>query len=161
MKLIRDNEEGSGCAGRRHYFDYIDVDDEDYVDGSGLGIIQEYVSEGPPIIEDSLEDQSDREKDITIMPTTPEPIKMVPEQLVLTNETHGSLNGRFIVPNNVRGHEQNIIVIDQVEDVNNEAQFDRNIEEGVGKVMHPAISRSCVIKMDLFIVLCSLMKLNL
>lgn len=165
MKLIRDNEEGSGCPGRRHYFDYIDVDDEDYVDGSGLGLIQEYVSEGPPVIEDSQEDLSGGDLEgyfRTLKPTTPQPMNIVPEQLVLTNETHGSLDGRYIVPNNDWGSEQDIIVIEADDDGKPTTLSDVRIDfVDVEKVMQPAMSRSCVIKMNSLTFLCSLMKFNL
>ena len=111
-----ETEEGSACLYEDggNYFDYIEVDDEDYViveEGSAES--EESVRRGPPVftdyIEDSLlkmSDNGDEEskasiKDSYSKNTPPDDMvrKIVPETLVIKNQTHASLNGRLIITN--------------------------------------------------------------
>ena len=109
--------EGSGCqhSDNENYFDYINVDDEDYYeDGSAVGYIKEhdeFVDKGPPVFTDTLKKGDDIEASSVNMPESnnreviekieniTETSPFLPENLVLNNETHGSLNGKFLISN--------------------------------------------------------------
>ena len=111
--------EGSGCqqsSDNENFFDYINVDDEDYYeDGSAVGYIkdhEEFVDKGPPVFTDTVEND-DIEAPSMIMPQSnlnqsqieneTETSPFLPENLVLNNETHGRLNGKFLISNSGQG----------------------------------------------------------
>ena len=112
--------EGSGCQqSSENYFDYINVDDEDYYeDGSAVGYIkdheEEFVDKGPPVFTDTVKKgdniqasgenvhKSNGELKSQIEHET-ETSPFLPENLVLNNETHGSLNGKFLISNSGQG----------------------------------------------------------
>ena len=111
--------EGSGCqqsSDNENFFDYINVDDEDYYeDGSAVGYIkdhEEFVDKGPPVFTDTVEND-DIEATNMIMPQSnlnqsqieneTETSPFLPENLVLNNETHGRLNGKFLISNSGQG----------------------------------------------------------
>ena len=113
--------EGSGCqqsTENEHYFDYINVDDEDYYeDGSAVGFIQdheEFVDEGPPVFTDTVKKvdkeaasvkmpESTREMIKTQIESETETSRFLSENLVLNNETHGSINGKILISNSGQG----------------------------------------------------------
>ena len=110
-------EEGSGCLYEDgNYFDFIEVDDEDYVvveEGSAQS--EESVRRGPPVFTDYPEESfllkmstfggEENEtlfKDSSELNDTPRDglaSQIVPETLVITNQTHASLNGRLTITN--------------------------------------------------------------
>ena len=111
--------EGSGCkqsSDNENFFDYINVDDEDYYeDGSAVGYIkdhEEFVDKGPPVFTDTVEND-DIEAPSMKMPQSnlnqsqieneTETSPFLPENLVLNNETHGRLNGKFLISNSGQG----------------------------------------------------------
>ena len=111
--------EGSGCkqsSDNENFFDYINVDDEDYYeDGSAVGYIkdhEEFVDKGPPVFTDTVEND-DIEASSMKMPQSnlnqsqieneTETSPFLPENLVLNNETHGRLNGKFLISNSGQG----------------------------------------------------------
>ena len=111
--------EGSGCqqsSDNENFFDYINVDDEDYYeDGSAVGYIkdhEEFVDKGPPVFTDTVKND-DIEAPSMIMPQSnlnlsqieneTETSPFLPENLVLNNETHGRLNGKFLISNSGQG----------------------------------------------------------
>lgn len=111
--------EGSGCqqsSDNENFFDYINVDDEDYYeDGSAVGYIkdhEEFVDKGPPVFTDTVEND-DIEASSMKMPQSnlnqsqieneTETSPFFPENLVLNNETHGRLNGKFLISNSGQG----------------------------------------------------------
>ena len=116
---IKHKLEGSGCQQpSENYFDYINVDDEDYhEDGSAVGYIkdhEEFVDEGPPVFTDTVKKGDDIEASIENVPKSNGDLKsrienetetspFLPENLVLNNETHGSLNGKFLISNSGQG----------------------------------------------------------
>ena len=117
---IKHELEGSGCQqSSENYFDYINVDDEDYhEDGSAVGYIkdhEEFVDEGPPVFTDTTVKKGDGiEASIENVPKSNGDLKsrienetetspFLPESLVLNNETHGSLNGKFLISNSGQG----------------------------------------------------------
>ena len=114
--------EGSGCqqsSDNENFFDYINVDDEDYhEDGSAVGYIkdhEEFVDEGPPVFTDTtVKNGDDIEASIENVPKSNGDLKsrienetetspFLPENLVLNNETHGRLNGKFLISNSGQG----------------------------------------------------------
>ena len=118
---VEHETEGSSCqhSENENYFDYISVDDEDYYeDGSAVGYIkehEEFVDKGPPVFTDTLK-KGDIEASSVNMPESnnngevksqienkTETSPFLPENLVLNNETHGSLNGKFLISNSGQG----------------------------------------------------------
>jgi len=112
--------EGSGCQpSSENYFDYINVDDEDYYeDGSAVGYIkdheEEFVDKGPPVFTDTVKKGDNIRASIENVPKSNGELKsqienetetspFLPENLVLNNETHGSLNGKFLISNSGQG----------------------------------------------------------
>ena len=111
--------EGSGCqqsSDNENFFDYINVDDEDYhEDGSAVGYIkdhEEFVNKGPPVFTDTVKNddieassmkmpQSNLNQSQIVNETETSPF--LPENLVLNNETHGRLNGKFLISNSGQG----------------------------------------------------------
>ena len=113
-------EPGSGCGDAANYFDYIDVDDEDYVsEEEGSTDLFENIIRGPPVFTDYEEDEKDgmsqdlfhedETKDVFHDRNQPPPSqssgKIIPESLVIKNRTHGKLNGNLIITNN-EDHEE-------------------------------------------------------
>ena len=115
-------EEGSGCpfAKHQHYFDYLDVDDEDYQEGSSMEYDRDkddlFVRRGPPVFTDSMEEEKTLEhtehennnlKNISEAVSTDVhhkvDVNIIPENLVIENETHGNLNGRFVISSTGQG----------------------------------------------------------
>ena len=110
--------EGSGCPyeDSGHYFDYIDVeDDEDYV-SEEEGSTPQAVRRGPPVFTDSVEEnliveksefdvkekKTKRRDEDEGKPESPTPSvigKIIPETLVIKNQTHAKLNGRLTITN--------------------------------------------------------------
>ena len=115
--LLRDlpdeAEAGSGCEEATNYFDYIEVDDEDYYGSEEEGSSDQFetVRRGPPVFTDSGEeevsdeispdllhqDETNDEADKTPPPQSSG--KIIPESLVIKNRTHGRLNGKLIITN--------------------------------------------------------------
>ena len=117
------NEAGSGClnSDRGAYFDYISVDDEDYSeDGSAEETIEAGTIVHGARNEDLLitdfkhshnntdeDEDEDAHMNVTSVTTGENDIVsaqifgggIVPEDLVLSNETHGSLNGNILILN--------------------------------------------------------------
>ena len=116
------NEAGSGClnSDRGAYFDYISVDDEDYSeDGSAeetieAGTIVHGARNEPLLITDFKHSHNNTDEDededahmnVTSITTGENDVSaqifgggIVPEDLVLSNETHGSLNGNILILN--------------------------------------------------------------
>ena len=123
LRILQDSHsriehEGSGCQqSSENYFDYINVDDEDYYeDGSAVGYIkdhEDFVDKGPPVFTDTLKEDVIQES-IENLHESSEELKsqienetktspFLPENLVLNNETHGSLNGKFLISNSGQG----------------------------------------------------------
>ena len=117
------NEAGSGClnSDRGAYFDYISVDDEEY---SEEGSAEETIEAGtivhgarnePLLISDfkhsHINTDEDEHEDVPLNVTSVTTGEnddvssqifgggIVPEDLVLSNETHGSLNGNILILN--------------------------------------------------------------
>ena len=117
-------EAGSGCEDAANYFDYIGVDDEDYVSEEEGSTDQfESLIRGPPVFTDSEDDEvsdetsvdlhdktGEREvyQDRTRPPPSPPPRsgQIIPESLVIKNRTHAKLNGNLIITNNEDQEEQ-------------------------------------------------------
>ena len=116
------NEAGSGClnSDRGAYFDYISVDDEDYSeDGSAEETIEAgnivHARNEPLLISDfkhshintDEDEEEDAHRNVTSVTIGENDVSssqifgggIVPEDLVLRNETHGSLNGNTLVLN--------------------------------------------------------------
>ena len=108
-------EVGSGCEDAENYFDNIEVDDEDYYESEEEGSADQFETliRGPPVFTDSGEDdlsdgispdllhkdQTNDEGDRTPPPQSTG--KIIPESLVIKNRTHGRLNGKLIISNNL------------------------------------------------------------
>ena len=106
-------EVGSGCEDAENYFDNIEVDDEDYYESEEEGSADQFETliRGPPVFTDSgeddlsdgispdllHEDQTNDKGDRTPQSTG----KIIPESLVIKNRTHGRLNGKLIITNNL------------------------------------------------------------
>ena len=111
--------EGSGCqhsSDNENFFDYINVDDEDYYeDGSAVGYIkdhEEFVDKGPPVFTDTVKNDDIEASSMKIpqsnlnqsqIENETETSPFLPENLVLNNETHGRLNGKFLISNSGQG----------------------------------------------------------
>ena len=166
----QDKEEGSGCAhgqGQGHYFDYIEVDDEDYYEGGSAAFenndnLEDYVKKGPPVFTD-IDQNADEGKQVeakaeTILKITNDKdkiketnIRIIPENLIIKNETHGNINGEIVITN--KGHSTTIIdLIIEDDDTNKDADEEINIVM-LKDVRHQSCSTRLVIE-RLVICLC-------
>ena len=163
--------EGSGCqhSDNGNYFDYINVDDEDYYeDGSAVGFIkehEEFVDKGPPVFTDTLK-KSDIEE--SSMPesnnsgevksqieneTETETSLFLPENLVLNNETHGSLNGKFLISNLGQGTILDLYFEDR-ENLTSEFKEDSkaDIDDSRNVILSSDVSSSSKCSFSIFVV---------
>ena len=114
------NEAGSGClnSDRGAYFDYISVDDEEYSEeGSAEETIEArtivHGARNEPLLitdfkhsHNNTDEDEDAHMNVTSVTTGENDVSeqifgggIVPEDLVLSNETHGSLNGNILILN--------------------------------------------------------------
>merc|ERR1712026_122971 len=122
-----------------NYFDHIEVDDEDYQgeeEGSAAQL-EESLIRGPPVFTDSEEEdittqistniflQNEIENQKHNVETHQFISKIVPENLVIKNQTHGQLNGRLTITNSLDNEE----FIFKEEDEELEEEEERDVKE--------------------------------
>ena len=160
------HHEGSGCShgSQGHYFDYIDVDDEDYYEGGSATFdddeenLEDFVKKGPPVFtdidhneDDTKEVKTEKILNVSKKETSETSIRIIPENLIIKNETHGKLNGEIVITN--KGHTTTIIDL-IIEDNENKDEFNEEIDIVMLKdVSHQSCSTRLVIE-RLVICLC-------
>ena len=163
-------EAGSGCEDAANYFDYIGVDDEDYVseEEEGSTDLFENLIRGPPVFTDSdgeevsdgmspeTRDEGERPVYPLVYPDrTPSPPvstdKIIPESLLIKNRTHGKLNGNLVITNNEDQEETGSELF--FEEEQKPSEEEQNVQEILSESLGSKMSISVLCIIIIFIML--------